>query len=52
MTEKEMMQEVEVLATKCMNDEITFQEFITEIQKYPADIKDRGLALAILKRGK
>lgn len=52
MTKDEMMKEVEELATKAMNDEISFQEFVVEIQKYPSDIKDRGLALAILKRGK
>lgn len=46
----QMLKEVEDLANKVMNDELTFRDFIIEIQKYPTNIKDRGIALAILKR--
>ena len=48
--EKALIKEVETLAERFLNKEITFQEFYMTVQKYPSDIKDRGLTLAILKK--
>jgi hypothetical protein len=48
--DNEKMKEVEALANDYLDGKITFQEFVEKVLTYPADIKDRGLALAILRR--
>lgn len=48
--DNEKIKEVEALANSYLEGKITFQAFVEKVLTYPADIKDRGLALALLKK--
>ena len=44
----QLEKEVEQLAQQFLNKEITYSELYMALQKYPSEVRDKGLAMAIL----